>query len=90
MGQAAVLIGLIYVLKESENVWICAIIYSIFNFIISLGFATKWGYPVTILLLSLPTSFLYFWLLKKFKDTIIWYVILIVGAAVLLINPVRF
>lgn len=90
MAQIAVLIALVYILKESENVWFCAITYSLFQFILSLGSATKWVYPITIALISLPASYLYFWLLKKFKDTIFWYVILIVGPIVLFINPTRF
>jgi hypothetical protein len=66
-----VLIGLVKFLQMSQSPLSCAVIYAIITFLFSFSLIT--------VAIAFVLSFIYFWLLHRFENSVLWWVILIVG-----------
>ncbi len=79
------IVGLIKLLIEIDQPFLCSGIYAIGAF--TLG--SLFGNPVLSVavasLIAFALASLYFWLLSKFPDGILWWVILIVGLPIALL-----
>jgi hypothetical protein len=76
-----VLIGLSRLLDATNNYWLCAVIYTIVVFALRLMMIGQTS--LAVILISTAISFclavIYFGLLNRFRDSILYWIILIVG-----------
>ena len=79
------IVGLVKLLIETDQPFVCSGIYAIAAFVLGVVF----GSPVLAVAIASAIAFalasLYFWLLSKFPDGILWWVILIVGLPITLL-----
>ena len=77
-----ILIGLVKILRTTQNVILCAVIYGTIGLI--LNFITKgdFNYALLVGIVNGTLSFVYFWLLHKTENSSLWWLILIAGVVI--------
>ena len=77
-----ILIGMIYLFINTQHVMLCAGFYTFITFVLGLIF----GVPILPLLVTTAIRFvlayIYFWLLKRFWGSILYWVFLIGGIVI--------
>ncbi len=74
-----ILLGLVALLKKTNNAGLCAGIYAAVVFIFGLIVGGNFIGALIAAIISGGLSFLYFWLLQKTEETFVWWIILVVG-----------
>ena len=83
--QILLLVGLVKLLLTTEKPELCAGIYAVFVFVFSLLLDAGLIASLVGSLISGALAFVYFWLLDRFRDTIWFWVTLVVGLVIGLI-----
>lgn len=77
-----ILLGLVKLLRVSESVGLCAGIYGVATLVFTLISKGDFGQAMLAGVIGGALSYLYFWLLHKFQDSMLWWVVLIGGVAI--------
>ena len=77
-----ILLGLVKLLKASQSVTLCTVIYGVAVLIFT--FISKENFPQALIggLIGGALSFVYFWLLHKTENSWLWWLILVGGVAI--------
>lgn len=76
------LLALVRLLKSLHNPIIPALIYGIATFIYSFLAGGELAMVMVASLLAFGAALIYFWLLERFNDTLIWWFIFILGLVI--------
>ena len=77
-----ILIAMVKFLRESQSPLTCAVIYGVLAFFFTIIFNNTLTQALIAGIVGGALSFVYFWLLHKFEDSILWWVILLGGFAI--------
>jgi hypothetical protein len=77
-----ILLALIKLLKVSESVTLCAVIYGVVALIFTLASNGSFAQAVIAGLIGGALSYLYFWLLHKTENSWLWWIVLVGGLAI--------
>lgn len=73
------ILGLVKLLNITQNALLCAAIYSIIAAIFAMAAGTAWQAVLFNLCIMFVAAFIYFWALTKLEDSILWWVVFIIG-----------
>jgi hypothetical protein len=77
-----ILLGLVKILRISQSVVLCSVIYGIVALIFTFIAKGNFGQALLGGIIGGALSFVYFWLLYKTEDSWFWWLILIGGVAI--------
>ncbi len=77
--KVVLLIGLVKLLLQTERPDWCTGLYCLIIFLLFMGFGVPFTAAATATLLSGLFAFAYFWLLDRFRETTIFWIVLISG-----------
>ena len=80
--KVIVLVALIKLLLVTKNPILCAGIYTIVKFLLTLLFGTPFIAVLIGSVIAFILSLIYFWLLNRFRDTGIFWLVLILGLVI--------
>lgn len=84
-GRLFVIVALVLLLVESESPLLCAGIYGAMRFLPALVTGVPFAHVMAVTAVSFGLSYGFFWLLNRFEDSSVFWVILIGGIAIGLI-----
>ena len=80
--RVMILVGFVKLLIATERPLLCAGLYTVFRFTFALMFGGELVQVLIFSAVAFAFAYLYFWLLNRFQEGVLFWVIAIVGAGI--------